>query len=264
MAITTLDGYIAAASQRVSILKTAAITSVAAMPTQIIQAAGNPGAGTLAGTSTAAGVVPVAGNVGFPGINSFGGLTGYISKIEFNGSVAGRLVLYDCLWKAGAYNFNSNVTLAAQPSYAGRVLGGTDFTNTELWVEAVTAGTGVQNVTITYTNHAGTAAKSTGTVAAPAALAVARMFQVPLATGDTGLQKVESIVGSVATVGTFNVLVMRRLWSGRVNLANSGDIHDILKTGMPQIFDTSALMLIAVPDSTSTGTPEIVCEVVSG
>lgn len=264
MAITTLDGLIAAPSQRVGILKTASITATALMATQNLQAAGNPGAGTLAGTSTAAGVVPDDTVAGFPTINSFGGATGYISKIEFSNTVPCRMSLFDCLFKAGAYAFNANTTLAAQPSYSGRVIGGTDFSNTEIWIEAVTAFTGNQSIAVTYTNQAGATAHTTGTIATGVAPGIGRMLQLPLAAGDTGVQKIESVVSTVSTVGTFNVLVLRRLWNGRVRIANDGDIHDFMKTGLPQIFDTSALMCIVTPDSTATGLPELVAEVVYG
>lgn len=264
MAITTLDGLIAAPSQRVGILKTASITATALMATQNLQAAGNPGAGTLAGTSTAAGVVPDDTTAGFPTINSFGGATGYISNITFSNTVPCRMSLFDCLFKAGAYAFNANTTLAAQPSYSGRVLGGTDYSNTEIWIEAVTAFTGNQSIAVTYTNQSGTTARTTGTIATGVAPGIGRMLQLPLAAGDTGVQKIESVVSSVSTVGTFNVLVLRRLWNGRVRIANDGDIHDFMKTGLPQIFDTSALMCIVTPDSTATGLPELVAEVVYG
>jgi hypothetical protein len=264
MAITTLDQYIAAASQRVGIIKTASVTAVAVMPTQVLAAAGNPGAGVLAGTSTTAGVVPTDATAGCPGINTFaGGSTGYISNITFGSSVASRITLFDCLWKGGAYPFNAAVTLASQPSYSGRVLGGTDFTNTEIWVECVTAFTGLQTVAVTYTNQSG-AARTTGAIATGVAPIVARMVQLPLQSGDTGVQKIDSVTGTVATVGTFNVLVLRRLWSGRVIVANSGDTHDFLKTGMPVIFDTSALMAIVQPDGTATGIFELVAEVING
>lgn len=265
MAITTLDQYLAAPSQRVGIIKTASVTSVALMSTQILQAAGNPGAGVLAGTSTAAGVVPDDTTAGFPSINAFaGGATGYISNITFGSTVPCRITLFDCLFKAGAYAFNAATTLASQPSYSGRVIGGTDFTNTEIWIEAVTGFTGNQSIAVTYTNQAGTTARTTGTIATGVAPIVGRMLQLPLAAGDTGVQKIESVTSTVSTVGTFNVLVLRRLWSGRVIVANMGDVHDFLKTGMPEIFATSALMPIVQPDSTATGLFEVVTEIISG
>lgn len=263
MAITTLDGYIAAASQQVSYLKTASRTSVAGIPFSVFDQVGNPGAGTLAMANTANGVVPTDAIAGYPLINAFGG-TGYLGGVQFGSSVACRMVLMDCLFSAGAYAFNANTTLASQPSFSGRVPGGTDYNNTELWIEAVTAFTGNQSIAVTYTNQAGTAARTTGTVATGVAPIVGRMLQLPLQAGDTGLQKVEGVVGSVATVGTFNVHVMRRLWMGRVRIANDGDAHDFLKTGMPIVFADSALRLIIMPDSTATGIPELALEIVDG
>lgn len=265
MTISSLDQFIAAASQRLSLLKTASRTSVAAIPFSVFDLAGNPGAGTLAGTSTTAGVVPTDATAGSPVINAFGGgATGYIGGVTFGNTVASRLRLFDLLWKGGAYAFNAAVTLSGQPSYASRVLGGTDFTNTEIWLEAVTAFTGNQSIQVTYTNQDGVTGRTTGTIATGVAPIVGRMLQLPLQAGDTGVQKIESVTSTVSTAGTFNVLVMRRLWEGRCRLANDGDTHDLLKTGMPQIFADSALFLQVVADGTATGIPEIQLEVVNG
>lgn len=265
MTISSLDQFIAAASQRVCIIKSNTRVSVAATPFSIFGISGNPGAGTLAGTSTTAGVVPTDATAGFPAINAFGGgATGYIGGVTFGSTVASRLRLFDCLWKGGAYAFNAAVTLSAQPSYASRVLGGTDFTNTEIWLEAVTAFTGSQSITVTYTNQDGVTGRTTGTIATGVAPIVGRMLQLPLQAGDTGVKQIESVTSTVSTAGTFNVLVMRRLWEGRCRLANDGDVHDLLKTGMPQIFEDSALFLQVVPDSTSTGIPELQLEIVNG
>lgn len=265
MPITTLDQLIAAASQRVGMIKTASRTTIAAIPFSVFDLAGNPGAGTLAGTSTTAGVVPTDATTGCPTINAFGGgAIGYINTVTFGNSVACRLRIYDLLWKGGAYAFNANVTLSAQPSYAGRVLGGTDFTNTELWLETVTAFTGNQSIAIGYTNQDGTTGRSTGTIATGVAPTIGRMLQLPLQAGDTGLRSVDSVVSTVSTVGTFNVLVMRRLWEGRVRINNDGDAHDMLTTGLPQIFADSALFLQVIADGTSTGIPEVQLEIVNG
>jgi len=264
MPITTLDQLIAAPRQRVGILKTASMTTAATIPFTVFAQAGNPGAGTLAGSSTAAGVVPTDADAGFPTINAFGsGATGHIGKVEFGSSVACRLTLFDMLWKGGAYAFNANQAVTP-PSFAARVPGGNDFVGTELWFEQVTAATGVQSVTVTYTNQAGVTGRSTGAVSQGTAGIVGRMTPMPLQAGDTGVQAVTNVAGSVATAGTFNVLVMRRLWTGRVRIANDGDVHDLLKTGMPQIFDNSALTLVVQTDGTASGVPEVVCEIVNG
>lgn len=262
MSIATLDQYIAAVKQRIPIVKTTARTSVALIPFSVFDVAGNPGAGTLAGTSTAAGVVPTDVTAGCPIINFSTG-QGYLSKVEYYSSVLSRLSVYDMLFKAGAYSFNSNVTLSAQPSYSSRVPSGTDFTGTEIWVETVTTFTGLLSIAVTYTNQAGTTGRTTGTVATGVAPTLGRMINLPLQAGDSGVQKIESVVATVATVGTFNVLVLRPIWNNRVAIANGGGINDLLSTGMPIVYLDSALILIPTADSTLTGLPDLILEIAS-
>ena len=84
MAITTLDGLIAASKQIITWAKTATRTTIAAMWFSVFDLTGNPGAGTLAGTSTANGVVPTDATAGTPTINAFSGSNkGYLSRVEF-------------------------------------------------------------------------------------------------------------------------------------------------------------------------------------
>lgn len=263
MAINTGDQYIASAKQSLQMTKIASRTSIAATWFSVFELAGNPGAGVLAGTSVAAGVVPTDATAGVPIINAFGGgATGYIGNVEFGSSVASRIQVYDILFKAGAYAFNANQTLASQPSYVSR-LPGSDYNGTELWIEAVTAFTGNPSIAITYTNQAGTAARTTGTIALGTAPTLGRMIQMPLQAGDTGVQKIESVVATVASVGTFNVLVIRPLWAGRVKIPNDGDTHDLFKTNMPVVFADSALALAVSADSTSSGIMEVMVTVVN-
>lgn len=266
MAITSLDGLIAAPTQKLTYLKTATRTTIAALPYSVFDLGGNPAAGTLAIGNTTTGVVPTDAVNGYPTISAFvGGNTGYLAGVHFGSSVASRITIMDCLFSVGAIAFTSTTTtLSSQPSYASRVLGGTDFTNTEIWLEAVTAFTGNLSIAVTYTNQAGVSGRTTGTFATGVAPAIGRMILLPLQAGDTGIQKIESITPSVSTAGTFNVHVMRRLWQGRVRINNDGDTHDFTKTGMPQIFDNSALRFIITADSTSSGIPELQLEIVNG
>ena len=261
MPIATFDDYIGSAKQSMPFKKTASVTAVAQIITSVFAAAGIPGAGTLAGTNTANGLVPTDATAGFPTINAFTGTKGYISRASCYNSVASTLYLVDVLFKAGAYAFNANVTLATQPSYSSRVPDGTDFTNTQIWLEAVTAFTGNQSIVITYTNQAGTAGRTTGVIATGVAPGIARVFTMPLQSGDTGVQKIESVISSVSTVGTFNVLVVRPLLELRIPGAGTGFDMDMLRTGLPEIFADSALAVYVRPDSTATGLPEIYFEV---
>ncbi len=262
MAIQTLDGYIAAAKHRLTWMKTGTRTLVAAMPYTVFDIAGSPGAGALAIGNTANGVVPDDSVAGYPAIPSFGGQVGYISKVEYGSSIACWLDLYDRLFAAGAYAFNADVTLDTQPSFSARLPNAGVYNGLQLWIEAVTAFTGICNVQINYLDQDG-GAGDTGVVAT-LALPIGRMYQLPLAAGDSGIQRIDRVRGSVATVGTFNVMILRPLWSGRVYVANSGDVHDLLRTGLPKIFDTSALYMILSADSTAVGLPDASIEVAVG
>lgn len=267
MTIASRDGLIAAmaSGQDVRIIKTATRTTVALTPFSVFDIAGEPGAGTLAGANTANGVVPTDATAGCPTINAFSGANkGYLTKIDFTSSVIGRVSLFDMLFKAGAYAFNANTTLASQPSYSSRIPGGTDYKGLQIWVEAVTAFTGNPSIAITYTNQDGTTGRTTGTVAFGVAPTVGRMTLMPLQAGDTGVQKIESVVATVATVGTFNVLVLRKLWQSRVNVANSQIIHGPDLTGLVEVFADSALIAVPTPDSTSSGNFEVAMQISNG
>ena len=261
MAITTLDGYIAANKQLVQLNKTSARTTVANSWFSLFDVAGSPGAGTLAGTSTTTGVVPTDTTAGCP-LFTFSTGTGYLTNVDFGGTVAARMMVYDIMWKGGAYAFNASTSGNTPTSYSSRITGG-DYTGCQIWLEQVTAGTGVQNVNVTYINQAGTTGRSTGTFATAANI-VGRMWRLPLQAGDTGVQGITGVVGSTATAGTFNILVLRPLWQGRVRAANDGDVHALDKTGMPIVYPDSALAMAICADSTASGVPEIMLEIANG
>jgi len=264
MAITTPDGLIAAAKQRIQMWKSATRTAVAAAPFSVFDLAGNVGAGTLAGTSTTTGTVPTDATAGCPIINAFGGgNTGYISRIQGSSPVACRIKLYDVLWKAGAYAFNVSTSGNSPTSFSSRIPNGTDYTGLELWYEQVTAGTLVQNVNVTYNDENG-ASSTTGVYAMPAAMILGRMQQIPLAAGDKGIQGVTGVVGTVASAGTFNLLVLRPLGEVRIRVANDSVIQDAFATGLPIIYADSALIMVVVADSTATSLPELVVDISNG
>ena len=263
MPILNHDGYLAAVKQRPVLTKTASRTATAATDTYVFDLAGHPGAGALAAGNTANGIVPTDALAGYPIIGPFGGAAeGYISRVEFGGSVACNLRLYDRVFSAGAYAFNADVTLATQPSYATRIPN-LNYNGLELWAEAVTAFTGNPSFQVNYLDQGG-AAGDTGVVASGAALILGRCLRLPLAAGDSGIQRIDRVRGTVATVGTFNINVLRPLWQARAPVVNFADIHDFLKTGMVRIYESSALFLLVQPDSTTAGLPYLNIEVAVG
>jgi len=246
--------------------KSGARTTVATNWYTSIDLAGNPGAGALAGTSTTAGVVPTEATAGFPrtGPAFGGGNTGYLTDMDFGSNVACRFRIYDLLWKAGAYAFNANVALSAQPSFAARVPGAPTYAGLQLWYEQVTTGTGIQSVTVTYTDQVNGGGRSTGAFSIGVAGVVGRMHQIPLQAGDNSPQLITNVLGTVATAGTFNILVMRRLWSGRVRIANDGDTEGPSKVGLPIIYKDTAFYPITAPDGTAIGIPEMQISIANG
>jgi len=265
MSIKKLDGesgFLSAVKQRVLWSKTGTRTLVAAIPYSVFDIAGDPPAGTLAIGNTAAGVVPTDATTGYPTIDTFSSRDGYLGRVYYGSSVACRFDLYDRLFAAGAYAFGADTSLASQPSYASRVPGG-DYSGLQLWVEQVTIGTGVQHVQVNYLNQDGVAG-DTGDVTLITATPVGRCARIPLAAGDTGIQKITRVRGFTATVGTFNVMVLRPLWMGKAFTVNAGDVHGPLDTGFPQVYDTSALYVLLSADSTAVGLPVIESQIAVG
>jgi hypothetical protein len=170
--------------------------------------------------------------------------------------------VFDRLFLSGAYAFNANTALTGQPSFAGRVPG-TNYAGLEIWCEQVTAATGNQAVTVTYTNEGNTGSRSTGAVGIGAAQTVGRCWQLPLQSGDSGVSRIDNVLGTVATVGTFNVMVLRRLAEGRVPIANGLDRQSVIDVGaLLQVYADSAFFVMIAADSTSSGLPDVVARLV--
>jgi hypothetical protein len=255
MAITTHDLWVAAPKVPYIWFKTGTRTLVAGIPFSVFDLAGLPGAGTLAIGNTANGVVPTDAVTGYPAISTFGALLGYLSSVDLTSSVLCKWLFFDRIFAAGAYTFNADVTLASQPSYVGR-MPASSYAGTQLWLETVTAFTGSQSIQINYLDQDGNAG-DTGVVATGVAPTVGRCFIVPLAAGDNGVSQITRVRSSISTAGTFNVMVLRPLFRGRVQAANAMDSRDYIKLGLPQMFADMAIYGITQADSTAVGLPVV-------
>lgn len=270
MAITTADGWFAAAKQRVIMQKTTALTTVAILPFSLWATAGNPGAGVFTLVAVTAGAVPTDVTAGAPIINTFGsGATGYLAAGRFRGSVLGGLTLYDRLFHSGTYTTVGapTTTLSGQPSYSSRVPGGSDFTSTEILLEFVVTMTAAgTTVTITYTNQSGTPGRTTGAVSisSTTAFVAGRVLSMPLQAGDSGVQKIESVVITTASTGQFNVVVGRRLADFDMRVVNGLDAQAWDMIGGPIVFADSCLWMVSNADSTSSGLPTLALDIING
>lgn len=206
--------------------------------------AGLPAAsGSLSPGNTANGISPTNALAGYPKL-PIAPCQILVTSVELTGINAGDVCIIDRLFHCGAYAFNAATTLTAQPSYASRVTGG-DYTGLQIWYEQVTAATGVQTVVVTYTNQDGVTGRTCPTFAATNNNAVAGMALIGLQSGDSGVQAIESVTGTIASAGTFNISVGRRIWSGYLGSPNynpQAQNYDIL--GWPEIYPDSALVLL--------------------
>lgn len=270
MAITTRDGLIASAKAILPLYKTTTRTTVAGGWFSMFDVAGNPGAGVLAGGETTppantAGRVTTDSIPGYPVI-PFSANRSYLSRLAASNTVISQIAIYDRLWVGGTYTFNANVNVTSG-SWASRVSydgGAANYNGLELWVEQVTAATGNQAVNVTY-NDQGGASGSTGAVGIGAAPTVGRCWQLPLAAGDSGLQAITNVTGSTATVGTFNVMVLRPLVRLYVPVANQIVPMNWADLGLPEVFSDSALyFMVMAPSGTSSGTPWLELQIANG
>jgi hypothetical protein len=267
MTITTLDGYIGASKQLVEYAKLTAQVTAANIYSSMFDRAGQPGAGTLVGSSTNPGVVPdgSAGNNGYPKILAFGGgNTGYLTRAMFASATIQRLALFDRLFVAGDFGHTTGSTTVNGSSYAARVPN-TDYSQCEIWIEVTAAFPATATtVSVTYTDAVNGATRTTPTVSVLSA-PIARCIQFPLQAGDSSPSKIESVnIATGGASGGFSIMVLRPLLMSRIAIGNVADTFDILRTGAPQVYATSALYVLSCPDSTSSGTIEATFEIANG
>lgn len=273
MAITTGDGYVGAAKQIVPWVKTAAVTTVATQRYSTRGAAGNPGAGTLAYASsgTPSGKLITDADSGHPFLNAFGGgASGYLTRVNYANSVVGRLELWDVLFACNVTNTQlgtlQTLTLSSQPSILARCPDGAG-NGTRIMLEITTTMSATATtIGVTYTNSAGTSGRTSSVSASLSGFVAGRWVELALQAGDSGVSTIDSIIigGATNAAGLVNVMIVRPLWTQRVGIANGAGIDGLDRTGMPVIYETSALVLTTVADSTSSGLPDCLLEVANG
>jgi hypothetical protein len=143
-------------------------------------------------------------------------LTAGLSVSNANGAVA---MLVDYLWEASGISATINTAQTVNSTALGRYSGTAAAGNMIMSEVAVTHGATAQNLTITYTNQAGTGGRSTGAVAATASVATPRVNPysgfgpfMPLAAGDTGVRSIETAQYSAAnSAGSDHLCIVRPL-----------------------------------------------------
>lgn len=271
MAIATIDALYAA---RLDILSRVAAQQVSCSSGQwhtMVAVHGTPGAVAIDSLGlSASGDVPVGGELATPVIPSATG-TRYLGAVGCSfGGAATLMLLADRVFVCGSYDYNSGTTnLTSQPSYSSRMPGGS-YNGTQIWVEVHTAwaSSTASSVTVTYTDQDGNTGASAGAYVLPTAVIAGRAFALNLASGDSGVQKIESVQISTTTgsptQGGINVSVLRPLFMFGAFNNGEGDIWGIGQVGMPEIHSDACLALMQQAANSSTSMFSMTSGVISG
>jgi hypothetical protein len=271
MAITSLDAIITNIQPPIDYMKVASTAEAAGVLLSLQLTAGNPGAGTaqasrtLAAPGTFTAYTQLAGSIPFPG--TVAGKNIHLAAWEMSHSAnIGGFGLYDRLWQVDTVASGIVVTtLTAQtitpPTLPARDADGTTNGNqvmAALEVQTTTGnGSAITNMTISYTNSAGTAGR-TGTIAAanpfPATAQAGSFIPFALQAGDQGIRSIQSLtLGTSLVSGTVSLVVYRQIAAIGTPLANTSYTKDAIALGMPRMYDGSTPFICAMPTGTALG-----------
>ena len=251
MAIVSLDQLLAASNQLKSFGKVSMTAKAAGTFQSLWTAAGLPAAGANPGSLAM--VIPTSATAGaLRFVNPATGLS-YISKISSSQQTIGTLILYDRI----AHSSGLNGTLITAQAVNGAALTRhTTGEDVELFLEVYAAtGATASSVTISYTNSAGVAGRTTPAVAMQVTPVAGQMLPIPLQSGDTGIRSVQSVTlsASTATAGNFGITLVKRIAEIPITVAGTGVVLDPFALGFPKIEDNACLSFMVVTSTTSTG-----------
>jgi hypothetical protein len=266
----TLDKVLGAYKQIIPMIKTNAVTTVAGQPATLINRSGFPVAGSLDPAQVTTGIVPVDTDAGYPEIfNATGSNKIYLSRVSISANVAMSVDIYDVLFMAGQTiiptSGTTTVALTSRPSFTSRVPfladGVTrDYSVVEMFIQAsVVFSNHGHSASVDYLDQSGNAA-NTGSISTQN-IAVNRLLRCPLAAGDSGVREITgyTLTGVASASGSVSVMAARRIGMFRTG-GGLSSLYGPDYTGLPEIYSSSALLMVVRADSTSSGFPDVVLE----
>jgi hypothetical protein len=267
----TLDKILGAYKQRIPLIKTNSITTVAGVPSTLIDRAGFPVAGSLNPSQTTNGTVPTDATAGYPLIEAPTGSNRlYISRVGINANVAMSVELFDVLFLAGQTTIptsgTTTIALTSRPSFTSRVpfmLDGTtrDYTQVQIFLySAVAWSNHAHTASVDYLDQGG-AAGNTGNQSTQNRI-INNMLRMPLASGDTGVQEITgyNLNGVTSAAGAVVAMAVRSLGKFRTQ-GGLNSTYGPDYTGLPEVFGDSAILAVVYTDSTSSGVPSVDIEI---
>lgn len=256
MTITTMDGIVNGLNTAKQAFTFSPSATNVAGGWVNLQRAGVTSFGQMATPAAASsgGTLHVQTDIGFYNMGAPAG-TRYLAKAEMTATQSGVIHIYDRVWSCSGFN-GTLTTAQAVTGFPSLTRPDSNGTGLAVWVECYTAiGATASNITVQYTNQAGTSGRNTVSTAMITSMPANRMFPVPLQSGDTGVRSIQSITlsASTGTAGNFGVTLMKRIASIPVTLANVSNVQDFASLGLPSILDNTAINLIHQGTATSSG-----------
>lgn len=256
MAITTLDGLVAALQPPVPFYKTSGTMKAAGLLHSLWFAAGVPGPAVIstAGVGGEA-LTSYAGQLSFP--SSVGGEDVHLGRLEaIQSSSLGSLLLLDRLWHNNGLSVTStsSQTVSSVTLPARDINGSTNGEGVLVGMEISTVlGAGTPTVTVTYTNSANTGSR-TGTIGPiTTTSSVGTFYPMALQAGDKGVRSIQSIQSSATmTSGAYSLVMYRRLGGMPLPAANYGADRDAVALGLPRAYDSSVPFLVGMAINTTS------------
>lgn len=195
-----------------------------------------------------------AGTAGYPFWQT-GASSAYLAKMSATFATTGTINIYDVVWACSGFN---STTLTAQTvtGFSGLPTRATGGVGLEIWAVGNTiTGATASNITVSYTNQAATAGRTTVSTAAIASWPVGRMLPLPLQAGDSGVQSIQSITfsASTGTAGDVGLMILERIATISAPIVNVANVLDFTQLGLPEITDSACLMFVHQATTTSTG-----------
>jgi hypothetical protein len=267
VAVTSLDGIVAGMLPPYDVNKAAVTAEAAGVYHSSILLAGLPGAAAAANTRTFAApgsLTSYAGSIQFPA--TVAGKNIHLASLEAShGGNIGAIAIWDRIWQcdtlAGGIVVTTTTaqTITSFGTLQPRDLNGAtsgEGVMAALEVQTTTGNAGaISNMSLSYTNSAGTAGRTAGMLYSfPITANAGTIVPFTLAAGDTGIRSIQSItLGTSLVSGTVSLICYRQIATIGTPLANTSYSKDALALGLPRMYDTSCPFMVYVPTGTAVG-----------
>lgn len=211
-------------------------------------ATGTPGPGSAAPAYTAGS--GYACSVATPGAMLYtnGSVQNWLAMVSGNAALRGTIYIYDRLWSCSGMGFAAGTYAVTTPgALPARITDG--GVGCEIWIEQfVAAGAASGTAVVNYLDQGGAA--GVGTIAAVvSAPLIGQIQRVPLATGDTGVSGIVSVVTSATwTSGSFGVTIMKKIAKIPVATIGVEQICDWAATCLPRLPSDMCLQVVWMPE----------------